>query len=67
MNDIERYNFWHREQDAFIKKLKEDEAIKSWNDKRKAELDKAIKDLPTWDDLNKLFCEAIKNGRSLEI
>ncbi len=52
MNDIERYNFWHLEQDAFIKKQ---------------ELDNAIKGLPTWDSLEKLFCEAIKNGRRLEI
>jgi hypothetical protein len=55
MNDIERYNFWYREQDAFVKKLKEDE------------LDKVIKDLPSWDDLTTLFCESIKNGRRLEI
>jgi hypothetical protein len=24
MNDIERYDFWHREQDAFLKKIHED-------------------------------------------
>ncbi len=24
MNDIERYNFWHSEQDAFVKKVQED-------------------------------------------
>jgi len=27
MDDIERYDFWHREMDAFMKKVKEDEAI----------------------------------------
>jgi hypothetical protein len=67
MNDIERYNFWHLEQDAFIKKQKEGEAILLWNNKRRTELDNAIKGLPTWDSLEKLFCEAIKNGRRLEI
>ena len=27
MNDIERYEFWHREMDAYLKKLKEEKAI----------------------------------------
>jgi hypothetical protein len=27
MNDIERYNFWHQEMDAYVKKKKEETAI----------------------------------------
>lgn len=35
MNDIERYNFWHSEMDAHVKKIKEDQAVVDFA-KRKA-------------------------------
>jgi hypothetical protein len=51
MNDIERYDFWHREQDVFMQKLKEEKAL--------IEFAKQIAKLPTL-DLDELFCNAIK-------
>jgi len=55
MNDIERYNFWHREQDAFIKKLKEDVVVVEFANR----ISKPFDNL-NMIDVDKLFCEAIK-------
>jgi hypothetical protein len=55
MNDIERYNFWHLEQDAFVKKQKEDKAVVEFAQR----IGKPFENLQMI-DTDKLFCEAIK-------
>lgn len=41
MNDIERYEFWHREQDAFVTKIKQN----LWEAKVRASINDVIKDM----------------------
>ena len=56
MNDIERYNFWHSEMDAHVKKVKEDQAVVDFA-KRKG---KPMDGLDSLVKLDELFCNAIK-------
>jgi hypothetical protein len=41
MNDIERYDFWHREQDAFVRKIKES----LWESKVRESINDVVKDM----------------------
>jgi hypothetical protein len=43
MNDIERYEFWHREMDVYLKKNKEEKAIVAFAER----IGKPFENLPT--------------------